>query len=152
MFTKHPFARPDLGLIAVLSIGGLLDDAIAAARRSGRASTPEIAETPDAYTIKIELPGLSKDDVVITYQRDLISVRAQKGLATAEAAAASTESAATDGATKPAAERSRDVFAQDFHTGDDLDIDAAQGKIEHGLLTITLPKRKVPAPKRIQVI
>lgn len=152
MFSKHPFARPDLGLLAVLSIGGLLDDALAAARRSGRAAAPEISETPEAYTIKIELPGLSKDDVVIKYQRDLISVRAQKGLAAAEASAAASDTTTSDGAAKPAQERTRDLFAQDFHTGADLDIDAAQGKIEHGLLTITLPKREVPKPQRIQVI
>lgn len=108
----------------------------------GRDWTPavDIVETTEAYVLKAELPGIAKDDVKITLENGVLTIRGEKKGA-----------AETNGASFRRVERSYGLFERSFalpgtvRTGD---IDA---QFKDGLLTLTLPKAEEAKPKLIDV-
>lgn len=42
-------------------------------------------------------------------------------------------------------------WRRSFELGDTVDVDAAEAKVERGVLTLTLPKREAPSARRIEV-
>ena len=99
----------------------LLDDEALHSPRS------HVAETPEAYFIQLDLPGVARDDIKISVEREHLVIEAErKG---------------------PFALRSR----KEFLLPSDVDLDKAESQLTNGVLELALPKQAQAKPKVIAV-
>jgi HSP20 family protein len=113
----------------------------AAQRVSQRSPALDVAESERAYTVKLDLPGVAKDDVKIAIDGRRISIEAQ----------ARKEETRQDGERIVYRERSAASWARSFKVAADVDQAESSAKLEDGVLTLTLNKRGTPAASRITV-
>jgi len=119
----------------------------AAGHSFGRASLTEHGD--DGYKIEIEAPGLGKEHVDVKLTDNLLRV---SGVKYAEPAPESSDddAAPNDGAADEAEPRAvLRSFERQFRLPRDADINQVGGSVEHGLITITIPKAPEPAPVSI---
>lgn len=144
MFISVPVSRPSPALAR--GIDAFFDDALQTFFAAPRADAPtrtrtpslDVAESDSAYTVKLDLPGVAKDDVRVDVEGRRVTVQAQ----VAQAA---------DGAGTQRVlyrERSQTSWARSFTLPQEVQQSDAVAKLEDGVLTLTLPKR---APARIAV-
>lgn len=116
---------------------GFLDRVFAPTAAAARADTTtrspalDVSETPQAYTVKLDLPGATKDDIKVTVEGRRVSV---------EASLSSTQQK-KDGERVVYTERSETSFARSFTLPMEVDQAESNAKMEHGVLTLTLAKR-----------
>jgi len=128
----------------------LLDDSFdryfapaAQAAQAGTHRSPplDVSESARAYTVKLDLPGVAKDDVKIAIDGRRISVEAQTRK----------EAETKDGERVVYRERSLASYARSFSVAADVDQAESSAKLDNGVLTLTLAKRGTPAAARITV-
>ena len=92
----------------------------------------DVVETPEAYAVEVELPGLGRADVVVQAQGDELVVRGERR---------------PDLGSRPDSfhrlERRYGPFARGFHFSEEVDPDAITASFEDGLLRLTVPKAQV---------
>ncbi len=89
----------------------------------------------DAYSISMELPGVSEDDVDLSLNNGSLIIRGEKKTETEK-----------KGDTWYFSERQYGAFSRTFQLPDDADGAKASADMKDGVLTITVP-RLVPEPK-----
>ena len=127
----------------------LLDDSLA--RVFGAAATPEnapsrspaldVAETEIGYTVKLEVPGVAKDEIKISVEGRKVSLQAHSQAVDEK----------KDGERVLYRERSVTSYARSFTLPVEVDQAESGAKLEHGVLTLTLPKRNVRVAAQITV-
>jgi len=93
----------------------------------------DVVDKGDRFSVKIDLPGVSKEDINIAVEGTNVSVTAAKRA-----------TAAADGAPKQIvlrAERAASKYARTLQLPAEVDGDAAEATFENGVLTLNLPKR-----------
>jgi HSP20 family molecular chaperone IbpA len=95
-------------------------------------------ETDEAALLVIEMPGVPRDGLEVTVEDDLLTVRGQLELETPE------------GFKPGRAEFEPGTYAQSFRLGEELDRERIEAALEHGLLRVTLP-RKRPSRRSIEI-
>ena len=100
----------------------------------------DIAEREDEYSVRVELPGVTKDDVKITMQNNILTVRGEK----------KQEKESKD-ANFHRLERSYGSFERSFTLPSTVKADKIDASYADGNLTITLPKTEEARPKQIEV-
>jgi HSP20 family protein len=100
----------------------------------------DIAENENEYSVKLELPGVSKDDVKITMQNSLLTVRGEKRR----------EKELKDSSLHRV-ERTYGAFQRTFTLPSTVKADRIEASYADGILTITLPKAEEAKPKQIEV-
>ena len=118
--------------------GGIQDDGTIFA--SVWTPVVDIAEQDNEYTVKVELPGVSKDDVKITMQDDILTIRGEKK---AEKETKETGYHRT--------ERSYGSFQRSFTLPTHVKSDRIEASYTDGILTIALPKAEEAKPRQIEV-
>jgi HSP20 family protein len=108
---------------------------------SARAPSLDVSESDQDYTIKLDLPGASKDDVKVSIEGRRVSVEAQ----------ASKESEKKDGERIVYRERSASRYARTFALPQEIDEAASSAKLDDGVLTLKLAKREPVKRARITV-
>jgi HSP20 family protein len=89
----------------------------------------------------IELPGLAKDHVTVAINDgNVLTIRGEKK-----------REEKTDDKNYVRVERSFGSFTRSFTLPENLETTAVQATFEHGVLTVTIPKKEPAAPKE-QVI
>ena len=106
-----------------------------------RSPALDVAESDRAYTVKLDLPGVAKEDVKIAIDGRRVSVEAQ----------ARKEDEKKDGDRIVFRERSLASYARSFSVAAEVDQAESAAKLEDGVLTLTLAKRGTPAAARITV-
>ena len=101
----------------------------------------DVAESDSAYTVKLEMPGVAKEDVKVEIIGRQISVQAQ-GQKTDER---------KEGERVVYRERSGASYARSFRLAQEVDQAEAGAKLENGVLTLTLPKRGARAAAQLTV-
>ena len=99
----------------------------------------DLYEKDESFVFVCELPGVAIEDVSLTIDGDVVSIAAKR------------EVAAPEGFTARVRERSNFSFERSFKLGAKLAADAAEAKLENGVLTLTLPKAKKNEPLKIAV-
>lgn len=116
--------------------GGIVDD--------GTTSTflpaVDIIEEKDEYIVKLELPGVNKNDVKITVQNDILTIKGEK----------KSEHESKD-KNYHRMERAYGVFQRSFTLPSSVNSDKIDASYNNGVLTITLPKVEEAKPKEIEV-
>ncbi len=100
----------------------------------------DITETDEAYTAKASMPGVKPEDVVITADGNMITI---KGETKAEE-----EKKGDDYLIR---ERRTGSYARAFTLPTAVDADKAEAHFAHGVLTLTVPKAEASKPKQIKV-
>jgi HSP20 family protein len=115
--------------------------ATAGAEGSPRSPALDVAESEHAYTVKLDLPGVAKEEVKISIDGRRISIEAQTRK----------DEEKKEGERVVYRERSMSSFARSFSVASDVDQAESSAKLENGVLTLTLSKRGAPAAARITV-
>ncbi|MEW6062603.1 MAG: Hsp20/alpha crystallin family protein [Bacteroidota bacterium] len=108
----------------------------------GRDWTPavDVVENNDAYILKAELPGISKDDVKITLENNVLTIRGEK----------KNEMEKKEG-NFHRVERSYGMFERSFTIPGTIKVNDIDAQYKDGVLTLTLPKAEEAKPKLIDV-
>ncbi len=100
----------------------------------------DVAEEDNEYVVKIELPGVNKDDVKITLESNILTIRGEKK--------AEKE---TKEKNYHRMERSYGSFQRSFTLPTTVKNDKIDAEYRDGILSITLPKAEEAKPKHIEV-
>jgi HSP20 family protein len=100
----------------------------------------DVAEEENEYVVKVELPGVNKDDVKITLESNILTVRGEKK--------AEKE---TKDKNYHRMERSYGSFQRSFTLPTSVKNDKIDAQYRDGILSITLPKAEEAKPKQIEV-
>lgn len=106
-----------------------------------RSPTLDVAETDGSYKILVDLPGVAKDDVKITIDGRRVSVSAQT----------QREETKKDGECVIYRERSASSFARTVTLPEEVDQEASQAKLDNGVLSLTLAKKRAAAAKQLTI-
>ena len=101
----------------------------------------DVAETQGGYNVSVDLPGVAKQDVKIAIDGRHISVSAQ----------AQHEDSKADGGRLIYRERATASFARSFTLPEEIDQDASQAKLDSGVLSLTLAKKRTAAAQQLVV-
>lgn len=105
-----------------------------------RSPALDVAETDTAYTVTLDLPGIAKEDVKVSIDGRRVDIEAQT--------AQSEER--KDSERIVYRERAASRYARSFTLPVELDEAQSSAKLENGVLSLTLTKRR-PAVSRIQI-
>ena len=119
------------------------NEAVASTAAASAARRPplDVVETEAAYTVKLEVPGVAKEDVKVAIDGRKVSVQASS--------AAQLEQ--KEGEQIVYRERTATRYARSFTLPLEVDQAEANAKLEHGVLTLSLPKRGVRAAAQLTV-
>lgn len=99
----------------------------------------DIREDGEAVVLVADMPGVSRDGVSIEVHDGVLSIEGEMALSI------------PDGMASLYAEYKASGYARRFTLSPELDTDAIVANMEHGQLTIRLPRRASHQPRRIEV-
>jgi HSP20 family protein len=99
----------------------------------------DVRENANAYVVQFDVPGVAKDD--ITVDVDEKSVRVE----------ATFKRESADGEKAVLSERAAGSLSRVFRLPLAVDAEQASARHEHGVLTLTLPKKNVATQKRLEI-
>lgn len=119
----------------------------ASGEEAPRSPALDLAESNLAYTVKLEVPGVAKEDVKVIVEGRRVTVQAKH-----EAADEPSESKDAEKSERIVyRERSATSYSRSFTLPLEVDNAESQAKLENGVLTLTLPKRNARAAARVTV-
>ena len=101
----------------------------------------DIRENDSDIRVELELPGIKPEDVEITAENGVLTVRGEK----------KTERKEGEENRYHVVERSYGSFLRTFQLPQGIDEDQINAEFDHGILSIRIPKAALPQPKRIQI-
>jgi HSP20 family protein len=99
----------------------------------------DIVERDDGVVVQIEMPGVSSDDVEISVERRVLTVRG-RGRVTAP-----------EGFRCVYAEYGEGDYERAFTLSQDIDEGRIAAEMRHGVLTLILPRAEAAKPRKIEV-
>lgn len=108
--------------------------------RSDWAPAVDIKETPEAFTIEAELPGMSREDVKVTVHEGVLSIQGERK-----------SENETDDKKHHRIERFYGSFLRRFTLPDNVEENSVKANFKDGMLTLTLQKAEPKEPKAIEV-
>lgn len=108
-------------------------------RRAPRSFPMDAYRSGDEFVMAFDLPGLTADEIDLTVERNVLTVKAQRRLDFQGA----DEVAVT--------ERPQGAFARQVFLGDTLDTEQLQADYADGVLTLRVPVAESAKPRRIEV-
>ena len=121
-------------------IDRLFEDTFA---RDGNAFTPavDIKENDAEIRVELELPGLKPEEVEITAENGVLTIRGEKR----------SERKEGQDDRYHVIERTYGSFMRTFQLPQGIDEDQINADFENGVLSLRIPKAALPQPKRIQM-
>lgn len=101
----------------------------------------DVKETPDAYAVHAELPGIAKDDIHVHIDGPVVAITAER----------KAKSEQKDGERILRTERYYGKVSRSFQLGQDIDEARASAKFVDGVLELTLPKKASVQAKRLTI-
>lgn len=101
----------------------------------------DILEDKDRIQLAAELPGVKPEDVTISMENNLLTIRGEKHQPAAEQRGDRTHRF----------ERSYGAFERIFTVPSTVDVERIEARYEHGVLSVTLPKSERAKPRQIAV-
>lgn len=108
--------------------------------RSDWSPAVDIKETPEAFLVEAELPGMNKDDVKVTVHDGVLSIQGERNI----------EEDNQD-RKHHRVERFYGSFLRRFTLPDNVDENSVKASFKDGLLTLTVRKAEPKEPKAIEV-
>ena len=114
-------------------------------KNAAREMKTDVHEHEDHFEVDIDLPGFKKEDLNLELQNGYLTVTATKGLNKDET---------TKKGRLIRQERYAGTMQRSFYVGDALTDEDITAKLEHGVLSLSIPKkdeRKLPEKKVIMI-
>ena len=109
--------------------------------RSGWVPPVNIRETADGFHFDIELAGFKPEDVELTCDNGVLTVRGQRREERKEG----------EEARYHLVERRYGEFTRSFQMPQGVNDEAIQAEFDNGLLRVKVPKAEIPSPRRIEI-
>ena len=109
--------------------------------RKARIPAVDVAETDTAYQVKAELPGIRKEDLDVTVDDGVLTIKAQHN----------DNQEQTEIGQLIRQERSYGKFVRSLNLGANVDEETITAEYRDGVLHITLPKAKEVQPRKVEV-
>jgi HSP20 family protein len=117
----------------------LAEQTLSAGARAMRTMPMEALRRGDEFVIQLDLPGVLREDIDLTVERNVVSVRARR------------EPSRQEGDEVIIDERFYGEFARQLFLGDNLDPDGLSADTRDGVLTLTIPVREESKPRKVQL-
>ncbi|MGD9598313.1 MAG: Hsp20/alpha crystallin family protein [Steroidobacteraceae bacterium] len=101
----------------------------------------DVKETDAEYSVEAEMPGVKKEDIHVQIDGNRVAIQAET----------KRESEQKDGERVLRSERYYGSVARSFTLASEIDESKVRAKIDNGVLSLALPKKKAPTAKRITV-
>jgi HSP20 family protein len=101
----------------------------------------DVKETPVEYTVEAELPGVAKEDIQVTIEEDVVTLRAEVKQLDEQ----------RDGQRLLRSERYYGAITRAFQLPQRVDKDASKARYDNGVLRLTLPKRAASTGQRLAI-
>ena len=109
----------------------------------------DVVQTKDAYTISMDLPGMSENDVTIDLHEGILTIASQKTEAKTEENAAGEQQSC-----EPVyllRERRSMQFSRSFKLPRDTNRNEISAAFKNGVLEVKIPRKEAEQPKRIAI-
>ena len=100
----------------------------------------DIVEDADGLLLELELPGLTGDDVEITTEKGVLTIRGEKRTVRQR-----------DGVRAITTERAHGRFARSLQLPQGVDDAKIEAEFEHGLLRVRVPRAALPQPRKVEI-
>jgi HSP20 family protein len=100
----------------------------------------DISETKDSIVVKVELPGLSRDDIEIDVASGVLTIKGEKRFESEE-----------EDRTWHRREVRYGSFSRSFSLPTDVKSDEAAASFSEGVLTVSLPKEEKAVHRKIEI-
>jgi HSP20 family protein len=107
--------------------------------RGPRSMPMEAYRRGDQFFIHLDLPGVNPDDVDLTVERNVLSVRAER------------RSFWQEGDDVVVDETPQGTFSRQLFVGDNLDAGRLEASFDQGILTLTIPVAEQAKPRKVQI-
>lgn len=122
------------------------ENQVAKSEQNGRAATAttylpdvDIIEARDHFSLLADIPGVSQEDVEVTVENNILSIRASATVVTPE------------GHTLVGREYGIGNYHRDFTLPDSVDTNGIKAKVQNGVLQLTIPKREEVKTRTIKI-
>jgi HSP20 family protein len=103
----------------------------------------DVAERGDAYVIQAELPGVSPEQVELSFEQNVLSIRGTKP---------ASFDVGNEGELRVfAAERVHGTFERAVRLPEFVDADRIAARFDKGVLLVTVPKAEAAKPRKIAI-
>ena len=109
----------------------------------------DLSETEDAYVAKVELPGVSKDQIDVQLQDRELVVSGE--IPEEEEKQDGQNGGQNGGRRRHRSTRRTGRFELRAWLPGDVNADAVQGELTDGVLTLTIPKSEAAKPRKIEI-
>jgi HSP20 family protein len=116
-----------------------LSEAMLGGSRSARMMPMEAFRRGDELIVALDLPGVDLDDIEVTVERNVVTVRSTRRPARQEG-----DEVVVD-------ERAQGEFSRQLFLGDNLDPGRLNASLERGVLTLTIPVSPESKPRRVEI-
>jgi HSP20 family protein len=120
--------------------GDMLRDWPRSPRAAGFVPAMDVSENDSHYTVTLEIPGVSKDDVQVELRDDTLVIHGEKK--------SEREEKKDRGRY---VERSYGSFSRAFTLPADADAERLEASFKEGVLSIRVPRREAAKPKQIAI-
>jgi HSP20 family protein len=100
----------------------------------------DVAETQDAYEVKAEIPGILKEDIHISLEDHVLTLKGEKK-----------QENETKNKNVHTVERVYGKFERSFRLPEGVKSEGIKAKYDNGVLTVDIPKAEEAKPKEIAV-
>lgn len=100
----------------------------------------DMVETEDGYTLQLDVPGMTKEDININLQNNTLTVSGERTL-----------ERTNEGEERVRIERSYGTFHRTFALPSSVNAENIEAKYDDGVLTITVPKTEKASRRRIEI-
>ena len=101
----------------------------------------DVKENENAYTVCAEVPGVPKDDIHVSVEGNVVSLRAE----------VRQQDQQTEGEKVLRSERYYGAVARSFQLPSDIDAGQCKARYDNGVLTLTLPKKQGGNAQRLAI-
>jgi len=101
----------------------------------------DVKETPAAYLVQAEVPGVPKEDIQVTVEGNVVTLRAE----------VKQQDAQHRDEKLLRSERYFGAVSRSFQLPVDIDQAQAKARYEHGVLSLTLPKKTASGGQRLTI-
>ena len=101
----------------------------------------DVKENSDNYTVQAEIPGVNKEDIDISIEGNMVTLRAE----------VKQQDTQTRDDKVLRSERYFGAVSRGFQLPQDIDQSQAKAKYDNGVLTLTLPKKQGNGSKRLAI-
>ena len=110
------------------------------AEHSSNLPKVNVVEKDKAFYLDAEIPGLTSNDVSVEFQDDILTLKGTQK-----------QNSPSDSSNYRIREFNQQSFARSFRLSNQIDSAKAVARMDQGILKITLPKKEVIKPKKIEI-